>query len=199
MNSPALSEPILVLNKNWLPIRISTVRRALVLVWKDLARIIEPNNYALYDFESWADLSVAHGEHCVRTVSMQIKIPEVIVLKHCDHFKQPEVIFSRRNIFKRDKNTCQYCGTRLPTEDLTIDHVLPRSKGGSSSWTNCVVACCQCNSKKGNTLLQNLDMKLIKEPQKPPAPMAFSLPIGRRKKSWEHFVSEAYWNIELKD
>lgn len=197
MTATALSEPILVLNKNWLPIRVSTVRRALVLVWKDLARIIEPENYALYDFQSWADLNVSGGDPRIRTVSLDIRVPEVIVLRHCDRFKRPEVIFSRRNLFRRDRNTCQYCGKRRPTEELTIDHVVPRSRGGTSSWTNCVVACCSCNSRKGSTLLENLDMRLIREPVKPPAPMAFTFPVGRRKKSWEHFVSEAYWNIEL--
>jgi len=199
MNSSVLYEPTLVLNKNWLPIRVCTVRRALTLVFKDLARIIGPDNFQLHDFSSWADLSVAQGEPCVHSVSFRIRIPEVIVLHRCDRFLRPHVVFSRRNLFRRDRNTCQYCGRRFPTEDLSIDHVLPRSLGGHSSWTNCVVACLACNARKGNRTLEHAHMSILRLPKEPPPQMAFTLNLGKRKASWEHFVSEAYWNVELED
>jgi 5-methylcytosine-specific restriction endonuclease McrA len=199
MLQSALSDPTLVLNKNWLPIRVCSVRRALILVWKGLARIIGPDNYALHDFESWADLRVRDGDVCVRTVSLTIRVPEVIVLNYCDRYSKPEVIFSRRNLFRRDRNTCQYCGTRCATEDLSIDHVIPRSLGGASNWTNCVVACLSCNARKGNRLLERAGMRLLRAPRKPSPRMAFVLPLGRRKESWEQFVSDAYWNVELID
>lgn len=192
-----LSDPTLVLNKNWLPIRLCTVRRALTLVWKDLARIVEPENYVLYDFQSWADLRVEENQPCIRTVSLRIRVPEVIALSHCDRFTKPKVVFSRRNLFRRDKNTCQYCGSKCSTEDLSIDHILPRSVGGVSNWMNCVVACVSCNARKGNRTLELARMSLLRQPRKPAPWMAFSLPIGRRKPSWDQFVSEAYWNVEL--
>jgi len=197
MEDGVLSEPTLVLNKNWLPIRVCTVRRALTLVFKDLARIIGPDNYGLHDFESWADLQVSSGEPHIRTISLRIRIPEVIVLRTCDRFMKPRVIFSRRNLFRRDRNTCQYCGTRCPTEELSIDHVVPRSLGGESSWTNCVVACMSCNARKGSRSLDSVGMALLRTPREPPPQMAFTINLGRRKASWEHFVSEAYWNVEL--
>jgi len=199
MSASVLYEPTLVLNKNWLPIRVCTVRRALTLVFKDLARVIGPENFALHDFTSWADLAVSHGEPCVHSVSLRVKIPEVIVLHRCERFLRPRVVFSRRNLFRRDRNTCQYCGKRFPTEDLSIDHVVPRSLGGHSSWTNCVVACLACNSRKGNRALELAHMTIRRPPKAPPPQMAFTLNIGKRKASWEHFVSEAYWNVELED
>lgn len=197
MSEAVLSEPTLVLNKNWLPIRVCTVRRALTLVFKDLARIIGPEKFVLYDFASWLDLKVAAGEPHIRTVSLRIRIPEVIVLRHCDRFTRPRVIFSRRNLFRRDRNTCQYCGTRFPTEELSIDHVLPRSLGGESAWSNCVVACMACNARKGNRTLEAAGVTLLRIPKEPPPQMAFTIQLRTRKASWEQFVSEAYWNVEL--
>ena len=169
------------------------------MVFKDLARIIGPENFTLHDFSSWADLSVPRDEPCLTSVSLRIKIPEVIVLHRCDRFLRPRVVFSRRNLFRRDHNTCQYCGKRYPTEDLSIDHVIPRSLGGHSSWTNCVVACLKCNARKGNRTLEQAHMTISRPPKEPPPQMAFTLHIGKRKASWEHFVSEAYWNVELED
>jgi 5-methylcytosine-specific restriction endonuclease McrA len=197
MSASVLLEPTLVLNKNWLPIRVCTVRRALTLVFKDLARIIGPESYSLYDFRSWADLSVAHGEPFVQAVAWRMRIPEVIVLRRCDRFSRPRVVFSRRNLFRRDRNSCQYCGKRCSTEDLSIDHVVPRSLGGQSSWANCVVACMRCNARKGNRTLEEAGMQVFRAPKEPPPQMAFTLHLGRRKASWDQFVSEAYWNVEL--
>ncbi len=199
MNASVLYEPTLVLNKHWSPIRVCTVRRALTLVFKDLARIFEPGETLLHDFSSWADLKVAQGEPCVQAVSLRIKIPEVIVLHRCERFLRPKVVFSRRNLFRRDRNTCQYCGRRFPTEDLSIDHVIPRSLGGHSSWSNCVVACLRCNSRKGSRTLEAARMQILRAPKEPPPQMAFTLHLGQRKASWEHFVSEAYWNVALED
>jgi 5-methylcytosine-specific restriction endonuclease McrA len=197
MSIAALHEPTLVLNKNWLPIRVCTVRRALTLVFKDLARIIGPEKYTLYDFSSWVDLKVAQGEPFVQTVSLRIRVPEVIVLRRCDRFSRPRVVFSRRNLFRRDRNTCQYCGKKSSTEDLSIDHLLPRSLGGESTWSNCVVACLECNARKGNRTLEQAHMKILRLPKEPPPQMAFTLHLGSRKASWDQFVSEAYWNVEL--
>jgi len=198
MVSTALAHPTLVLNKNWLPIHVCSVRRALTMVFKDLARIVEPLNYSLYDFESWSDLGIPVGEPCVQGVSLRIRIPEVIVLRACDRFRRPSVAFTRRNLFRRDRNTCQYCGRKRSTENLSLDHVVPRSRGGLATWENCVVACLRCNARKGCRSLEDAGMKLLRKPIQPPPQMAFTLHARSRKSSWEQFVSEAYWNTELK-
>jgi len=199
MSASVLTEPTLVLNRNWLPIRVCSARRALTLAFKDLARIIGPNSYALHDFVSWSDLAVPQGDPCIQTVSLRLRIPEVIVLRWCDRFLRPRVVFSRRNLFRRDANTCQFCGKRKPTESLSIDHIVPRSLGGESSWSNCVVACLDCNSRKGNRTLKVAGMRCIRVPKEPPAHAAFTLHLSKRKASWEQFVSEAYWNVELQN
>jgi len=198
MSSTVLTDPTLVLNKSWLPIHVCSVRRALTMVFKDLARIVEPQGFALYDFESWADLSVPDGEPFVQSVELRIRIPEVIVLRTCDRYSRPRVVFTRRNLFRRDRNACQYCGRRCSTEDLSIDHVVPRSRGGLATWENCVVACLRCNARKGSRSLVESGMALLRKPVEPPPQMAFSLPARRHKSSWDQFVSEAYWNTELR-
>ena len=197
MSVSALADPTLVLNRNWLPICVCSVRRALTLVFKDLARVIGSEEYVLHDFRSWADLSVAQDEPCVQTVSQRIRVPEVIVLRRCDRFHRPRLVFSRRNLFRRDRNSCQYCGKKCSTDSLSIDHIVPRSQGGESSWTNCVVACLRCNARKGNRLLENAGMRTIRPVKEPPPQAAFTLHLAKRKASWDQFVSEAYWNVEL--
>jgi len=123
----------------------------------------------------------------------------VIVLHQCDRYQRPRVAFTRRNLFRRDRNTCQYCGRKFSTEDLSIDHVVPRSLGGHSSWTNCVVACLDCNCRKGSRSLDAAHMTIRRPPREPPPQMAFTLHLGQRKASWETFVSDAYWNVELEE
>lgn len=142
----------------------------------------------LHDFGSWASLEVVEGQPFVQTVSLRIRVPEVIVLRHCDRFMTPRVVFSRRNLFRRDQNTCQYCGKRGSTDDLSVDHVVPRSVGGMASWTNCVVACRSCNERKGSRTLSQSGMKLLRSPKEPPPHMAFTMHMGTRKRSWEQFV-----------
>jgi 5-methylcytosine-specific restriction endonuclease McrA len=108
------------------------------------------------------------------------------------------VTFSRRNLFKRDRFTCQYCGEQPGTEELTIDHVLPRSRGGVSTWENCVLACIECNHRKANMTPAEAGMPLKKDPARPnwrPLYAREDVMIG----SWSKFLSEAYWTVELKD
>jgi 5-methylcytosine-specific restriction endonuclease McrA len=197
--SAVLVQPTLVLNRHWRAVRVCTVRKALGLVFKGIARVILPETYECYDFRSWADLHVTADEPHIRTVSLQIRVPEVILLVACEHAAKPKVVFSRRNLFRRDKNTCQYCGRRFPAEQLSIDHVTPRAHGGKSTWGNCVVACVSCNVRKGNKLLGEAGMSLLKQPREPRWRPSFAVPVFKRRASWEHFISEAYWNVQLEE
>jgi 5-methylcytosine-specific restriction endonuclease McrA len=92
---------------------------------------------------------------------------------------------------------CQYCGGRFSSQDLSIDHVVPRSRGGRTSWTNCVLACIRCNVRKGSRLLDEARMTLISPPRRPPWSPCLSVTVTRRRASWEKFVSEQYWNVAL--
>jgi 5-methylcytosine-specific restriction endonuclease McrA len=107
------------------------------------------------------------------------------------------VVFTRRNLYKRDRNTCQYCGRRPGTSELSIDHIQPRSRGGRSSWANCVLACMRCNRKKSNRLPAEAGLRLQREPVAPRWNPTLEIPLGRVRQSWEHFVSDKYWDAKL--
>jgi 5-methylcytosine-specific restriction endonuclease McrA len=192
-----LNDPALVLNRSWYPIGTTSVRDAICMIYRAAARVLDPEDCAVHDFDSWASLRVPDGEPCLRTVRLRIKIPEVIVLTQYDSVPRPSVAFSRRNIYKRDRNQCQYCGARPSTQELTIDHIVPRSKGGRSTWNNCVLACLRCNRRKASRPLTDSGLKLMRMPKEPHWTPFISIPLGKRKASWEQFISERYWNVEL--
>ncbi|MBN2490435.1 MAG: HNH endonuclease [Planctomycetes bacterium] len=192
-----LDQKTLVLNRSWRAIHVTTVRRALALLYQNAAKVVSPDTFEMHDFESWADFARRRGADCIRTVTLKIPIPEVIVLKGYDGVPVRRVSFSRRNIYKRDNYTCQYCGTRRASEELSIDHVVPRSRGGRMSWTNCVLACLRCNVKKGNRTLAEAGMHLIRTPTRPDWAPYLELTLGYRRQSWEKFISDRYWDTEL--
>lgn len=191
-----LSQPTLVLNRSWQAICTTTVRHAIVLVCKNRAKIIAPDTYELHDLDSWASLSRLKNGPLIHGVSITLPVPEVVILTDTDVYPQPRVVFSRRNIFKRDHYTCQYCGARPKLPELTIDHVIPRSRGGKSAWINCVVSCRHCNEKKGNRTPVEAKMRLAHEPKRP-AWLPFVVKSHRVQPSWEKFVGDLYWNVEL--
>jgi 5-methylcytosine-specific restriction endonuclease McrA len=185
-----------VLNRNWQPVNIATVARALVLVWNESARVVDPADYQLYTWDDWTQLRPQEGERFIQAVRFRLRVPEVVALTGYDRMPTAVVSFSRRNIFKRDHYTCQYCGEQPGSEDLTIDHVVPRAQGGESRWDNCVLACVACNKRKADRTPQQANMRLRKPPIRPSWNVMYAAhdpPI----KSWAKFISEAYWNVEL--
>ena len=144
----ALQTPVLVLNASYEPINICGARRALVLVLKGVARTEE---------EQGTDL---------RSARSRMAMPSVIRLLEYRRIPHQTRALSRKNILLRDRNSCQYCGVVLPSAELTLDHVIPRSRGGLSTWENLVAACHSCNRRKGNHMLHELEhMKLLREPR----------------------------------
>jgi 5-methylcytosine-specific restriction endonuclease McrA len=192
-----LSEPALVLNRNWYPIGTTTVRDAICMVYREAAKALDPHDCSVHDFDSWASLRVAENEPCIRTVRLRLRVPEIIVLNTYDSLPRRRVPFSRRNIYKRDGYRCQYCGARPPIAELTIDHVVPRSLGGHSSWGNCALACLRCNRRKAHRTPFEAGMHLLREPGEPTWSPYVSIPLVKRRASWEQFVSDRYWNVEL--
>ncbi len=192
-----LSERTLVLNRSWSAIATTTVKNALRLVYTGAAKAIRPDTYEVHGFESWTDLAVQSGEPCIRTVALKIRVPEVILLTRYNGMPSPSAVFTRRNLYKRDGNTCQYCGVRPGTHELSIDHVLPRSRGGLSSWENCVLACVRCNRRKGDRLPHEANLKLLSRPRVPKWNPILEISLGRVRSSWEKFVSDSYWNTTL--
>ncbi len=194
-----LTTKALVLNRNWIPIHVTSVRTAISLVYRGIARVIAPDTYETHTFESWADLRAAEGESCIRTVSLRLRIPEVIVLMAYDKMPQMKVPFTRKNIYRRDSYTCQYCGAKPGSRELSIDHIVPRSSGGKSTWTNCVLACTTCNSVKANRSIEESGLGLRKLPEKPKWYPYITIPIMERKQSWERFISDRYWDVTLEE
>ena len=130
MRPAVLDRPTLILNKNWLPVSVATVARALTLLWNEQARVIDPADYQIYAWADWAAPLPRDGEPCIRAVRQRVRAPEVLVLSRYDRLPTTQVTFSRRNIFKRDHFTCQYCGAQPGGAELTLDHVVPRTQGG---------------------------------------------------------------------
>jgi 5-methylcytosine-specific restriction endonuclease McrA len=204
----SLNAHVLVLNKHWLAVRVTDARRAFSLLVRDLAEVIHVENgeYTAHDFESWAELSQMRDvfdpqqqHEWVRTVRMHIAVPKVIRLLGYDRLPQQDVKLNRRNIFARDKNLCQFCGKHFPTSELSLDHVLPRSQGGKSTWENLVCCCTRCNAHKGGRTPEQAHMKLVRRPVKPKRNPVISLRLGSDKyASWRAFLDNAYWSVELK-
>lgn len=192
-----LKKPVLVLNTGWIPVNVRNVVKSLTMVCKGAAKIVEPVTYRLYDWEDWLLNEPDEDEQKIRCMDFAIKIPEIIVLTQYSRVPKVGLVFNRRNIYTRDNNTCQYCGNQYHTTELSIDHVIPRSKGGKSTFENCVVACLPCNRKKADKTLEQSKMKLLTKPIKPRWVPSFH--NGPMLSSWEKFLSEVYWNTSLKE
>jgi 5-methylcytosine-specific restriction endonuclease McrA len=197
-----LDRPALVLNRNWVAIQTTTVKEAIGLVAKGSARIIEPDSFVAHDLETWNDVSRAKarfGGAVIRSARLEIAPPEVILLTAYEGMGERAVVFSRRNLFKRDRFTCQYCGAQPGPEELTIDHVAPRSRGGVSSWENCALACVACNKRKADRTPAEAGMTLRRAPRKPSWRSLARIEPRVQRESWEQFLSRAYWEVELEE
>ena len=196
MVAKVLEHPTLVLNRNWQPVNVATVARALVLLWNESARVVDPADYRLYTWADWSLLRPRDGERFIQAVRLRLRVPEVIVLAEYDRLPTAAVSFSRRNVFKRDHWACQYCGGQPGGEELTIDHVIPRSQGGTSTWENCVLACIGCNKRKADRTPHQAGMRLRKVPVRPTWKPIYARDSVRIE-SWSKFISETYWNVPL--
>lgn len=194
--SSVLQEPCLVLNKNWAPLGTVPVQKAFHMIFNNRATIIEHPSYQQFTWDDWRQLRPAASDEKIKAGDLYFRVPEIILLTHYDRLPDPKVHFSRRNLFKRDNMTCQYCGAKPGSAELTIDHVVPRSLGGMSTWDNCVLACIKCNTKKANRPLEKCGLKLAKKPKKPHV-NPNRIDTLKRVKSWEDFLGLAYWNVGI--
>lgn len=195
-----LSSPVLVLNRYYMPVNIVTVRRAFCMLATGIARALD-RDHRTFDFHSWAELSAAVHDDTIGLVGRVVRIPRVLLLATYDRFPKRTVRFSRMNIMLRDRQTCQYCGKRLPRSRLNIDHIVPRSRGGETTWTNVVTSCHNCNHKKGGRLPDEAHMKLLRRPERPKnTPFVDLLAAPIEYDEWRPFfnmVDFSYWNVEL--
>lgn len=202
-----LGAKVLVLNRFYMATRVVSAKRAFILLAREAAEVIhaDDGSYANYDFATWAELSELRKEFepdqhdWVRTVRFDLAVPRIIRLVSCDKLPAQRVKLNRRNLFARDHNQCQYCGSRFPTNELSIDHVVPRSQNGPDTWQNLVCACVKCNSRKGGRTPDQARMSLIRKPVQPKRNPLISIKLNSDKyASWKAFLDDAYWSVELR-
>jgi 5-methylcytosine-specific restriction endonuclease McrA len=173
-------------------VRIVGARRAFSLLFRELAEVVsfEKGGYWNYNFQNWCEVSQSRRE---------FEPDDHDWVATYDRLPRNEVKFNRRNIFARDKNTCQYCGRHQSTSALSLDHIIPRSMGGHATWENLVCSCMKCNIKKGGKTPKQAGMRLIQKPIKPKRNPLLHVHLGhQRYKSWKQFLDHAYWSVELK-
>jgi 5-methylcytosine-specific restriction endonuclease McrA len=197
-----MGSDVLVLNRSFYAIQVISWQRALSLVYLDHAHVVD-EDYRCYSFEDWRELSKiidTNPSGFVHTPALKIAIPDVIALRCYDRLPASEVKFTRRNIYEHYRYQCCYCGKKLGSVELNLDHILPRSRGGKTNWENIVTSCIPCNLRKGSRLPEEANMKLLVKPSKPawrgPMSLVFASP-AKMKTSWQRFVDTMYWNVEL--
>lgn len=195
---------VLVLNRHFVAVALTSWRRAIKLVYLERADVVD-EDYKTYSFKDWFELSQYMKDHpagFVYTPKFKIAIPEVIALKFYDkvHFEEPRL--TRKNIYEHYGYRCCYCGKKFSIDKLNIDHILPKSRGGKTEWDNIVTSCIECNLKKGNRTPQEAGMKLAIPPFKPHRRLKLAVVFNSNIKvpnSWQKFIDNIYWNVELEE
>ena len=167
MNS-ILNRKVLVLNQSYEPLMVINAKRAIVLIIKEKVKMLEK-----------------YSEN-IRSVQNSFDLPSVIRLNFYVHLKYRDIVLNRRNILKRDDYRCQYCAKQATP--LTLDHIVPKNKGGKDSWENLVAACSKCNTRKGDTLLKHMDMKLLKKPRKPSKLFQLQTYVNKKQDNWKQYL-----------
>ena len=214
-----LGNPTLVLNKNWLAIGSTSTKKAIKAVCSKRALIVDPVEFTTWDMDTWVGRGLTdrpEAKSISLSDNLQIETPEIITTVKYDRIPRLSVVFCRRNLWRRDHFFCQYCGKRPKQDEITIDHVIPRSRGGISSFDNCVLACIACNLRKRNRTPKESGMYLIRtrvvdgnlirerydNPSRPLWSPLYSLKRRTYPVSWKHFlrskdVEMLYWETEL--
>ncbi|MEM9825577.1 MAG: HNH endonuclease [Planctomycetota bacterium] len=200
MPQSVLDSNVLVLNRFYMATRVVNVRRAMTLLYRDCAEVIahEDEQYISYDFESWCELSQLTslekqpGEEYLQAVGFELQVPRIVRLTRFDKVVAQSVRFNRRNLFMRDEYTCQYCGKTESAQKLSLDHVVPRSHGGPTTWENIVCCCLRCNSRKGGRTPKQAKMRLKRPPAKPRINPLITRSVEDPKyASWKTFLPAA--------
>ncbi len=198
-SSTAMQSSVLALNRSFVAVHVVPVRRAICLLWKGMAEVISVENgsFLTYDLPSWLEVSELRAEFdefeehddLLQSVNFVVQVPRVIRLLNYERVPRNVVKFSRRNVFLRDEYRCQYCDRKYSHSRLSLDHVMPRSRGGGNTWENIVTACLDCNVRKGGRTPKEAGMKLLSEPSRPHRNPVLTHQLNSRKySSWKNFV-----------
>ena len=201
-----LETNVLVLNRFYMAIRVINVRRAITLLYRDCAEVIlmEGGQFVSYDFESWVELSQLTSldkqpdEDYLQAVHCELRVPRICRLTRFDRMLTHAVRFNRKNLFARDGYQCQYCGQKPPSNRLSLDHVVPRSLGGQTTWENIVTSCIRCNTRKANKLPHEAQMFPSRPPRTPRwRPMFGVMNPADFDESWSHFVDPSPDGVKI--
>lgn len=202
----ALDQPVLVLNRLWQAVNIIGARRAFALLAREHAQVVHQtaDNFRTFSLMDWVNFSTYNPPvdelETVHTINRSIRLPRVILLTFFDKLPCKELKLTRSNVFERDEERCQYCGQVFPSEQLNLDHVIPRHYGGKTTWENIVCSCIRCNTKKANRLPHEAHMRLIRKPVRPKWRPVITLVLGNQHhEKWKDFLDLAYWNVELEE
>jgi 5-methylcytosine-specific restriction endonuclease McrA len=184
-----LSVPVLLLNRLFAPVSLTTARRAVVLLYAGVANALDEVGEA-YDFGAWRTLPVRDADDRIPTVGGVFRVPRVLHLLRYERTPRITVRLTRRNLMLRDSHQCQYCGRRPALRDLNVDHVVPRSRGGVDSWENLVISCRNCNLKKGRRTPDEAGMGLLRPPRQPRWTTAAHILLAAREpfREWHPFL-----------
>ncbi len=194
----------LILNRQFYAIQVVSWQKAITLLYRGHAVALD-EECNRYNFDEWRELSQMIEDHpagFVNSVSFKIAIPEVIALLFYDELPKGEVKFTRRNIYKHYNNKCCYCDKQFGTEDLNLDHVMPKSREGKSDWDNIVLSCIPCNTEKADRTPQEAKMKMHYQPARPKWKPSFLVKVNtgfKARTSWRKFVDKVYWDSEIEN
>lgn len=181
--------PVLLLNRFFAPVGLITVRRAMVLHYCDAAHALDEDGEP-YDFATWRLVPVREEDDAVPIVGGALRAPRVMHLLRYDRSPRVVIRLTRRNLMLRDRYQCQYCGRQPGVRELNIDHVIPRSRGGTDSWENLVISCRTCNLAKGRRTPAEAGMHLLDKPRKPRWSTTTHILMSMREpyEEWEPFL-----------
>lgn len=184
-----LTLPVLVLNRVYQPVRITTVRDAMRLLFTGTARVLDDTG-ELVDVHGWRAAPVRDGDDFVPLVHGQLRVPRIVHLRRYGRLRRATLRLTRRNLMLRDGHQCQYCGDHGSSVELDIDHVVPRSRQGGDTWENLVTACQPCNRKKGRRTPAEASMPLLRPPRRPHWSHTRQLLVSTslRYDEWEPFL-----------
>jgi 5-methylcytosine-specific restriction endonuclease McrA len=183
-----LNSRVLVLNRSFMPIHVTSAKRAFTLVFAGTANVVD-REYQTFDFETWFRSTPESDEETILSTSGAVRLPRVIVLTLFDRLPKRHVRYSRNNIFTRDDYTCQYCGDQPPRSQLNLDHVIPRAQGGRTTWENIVASCVSCNRRKGGRTPAQAKLRLRSAPVRPRwTPLLNVAPSGPGYTEWTPFL-----------
>jgi 5-methylcytosine-specific restriction endonuclease McrA len=184
-----LSARVLVLNRFYQPVQLTSARRAFVLLYGGAAMAVDEIGDS-YDFMAWREVPVREGDDALPVVGGALRVPRVVHLHRYDRSPRLTIRLTRRNLMLRDGHQCQYCAKKPPLRELNIDHILPRSRGGMDTWENLVTACRICNLRKGWRTPDEASMRLLRPPVRPRWSTTAQILHEAREpfKEWEPFL-----------